>query len=331
MQPADEFVHVEFRSRPQRIDGVRDVREVQSRGGAGLCVIAGPEDRGELYCWGRGAYNFYGAIWSDSWDEWRYPHRIGPYSDIRSFTQYGTVIRADNTEWAWDGHAGELWTRSELSVGSVMKMGGGAVWVREGLRRSESFARFYAAGVFTIPGIVDFAAGDEHSCALTSGGRVFCWGRNEAGQAGNFDLGGRCGVPDVMDRGNCVRTPTPIPGIDDAVAITADPYRGCVIRRDRTVWCWGSNGSLTPGGPGTLGDGLPPRETCGRDFFGDTWDCARRPVQVVGLRDAVEVSTGGSGPICAVVSSGQVYCWGSGGAYIDGTTEERTTPTLVRW
>ena len=329
LQPSELPARSEIRGRPQRIMGVVDVREIQIRSG-GFCVIAGPEEEGALYCWGVESFEFYGAFWGDSWDEWRYPHRMGSMTGIRSFTQTGGVVRSDNSEWAWSGHAGTAWRMYPGWAGMILKEAGGALWVTSGLTRpGDEFARIYAEGVYAIPGIVDIVGGEEHSCALTRSGQVFCWGTNEFGQAGNFDLGGHCGAR-APDEGYCVRTPTAIPGIDDAVKIASSLTTVCVIRRGGTVWCWGLN-DLLRDGLGSIGDGRPPGETCGYSPWPGPVYCARRPVQVAGLRDAVDISVGV--PVaCAVVASGETYCWGSNrGALGDGTADDRSTPTLVRW
>jgi hypothetical protein len=52
------------------------------------------------------------------------------------------------------------------------------------------------------------------------------------------------------------------------------------------------------------------------------------PVDVVGLRGATAIATGGFYS-CAVLGTGGVKCWGSGGALGDGTTVDRLRPVSV--
>jgi alpha-tubulin suppressor-like RCC1 family protein len=41
------------------------------------------------------------------------------------------------------------------------------------------------AGMQTVPGAVQLAAGDRFTCARTDGGTVYCWGKNDVGQLGD--------------------------------------------------------------------------------------------------------------------------------------------------
>lgn len=186
----------------------------------------------------------------------------------------------------------------------------------------------YAPGLQRLAGIVELSARNEHGCMRVSDGRVFCWGVNDFGAAGNFDLGGQCGAGGAR-WGHCVMTPTEVPGIRDAVKVLTGDYRTCAIRRDGTLWCWGWNEVLADG-RGAIGDGVPSTETCGDGIKGTIY-CRRRPVQVAGLRDVVDVALT-SRAACALVASGQVYCWGrNDGVLATGTTTDVPLPLPVRW
>jgi alpha-tubulin suppressor-like RCC1 family protein len=74
------------------------------------------------------------------------------------------------------------------------------------------------------------APGLYHSCAL-AGGRVVCWGANDAGQLGN---GARTGATLAVE---VVGLPGP------ATAIAAGAAHGCAIGPDQRVRCWGVNDS----------------------------------------------------------------------------------------
>ena len=85
-------------------------------------------------------------------------------------------------------------------------------------------------------------AGAKHTCARTTAQTVYCWGQNDQGQLGN---GGTSKVAGPVQ----VQLPTGV----DLVAIGAGAQHTCVVRKDGTVWCWGSNKKLQLG----LGVGSP--------------------------------------------------------------------------
>ncbi|MGN6106112.1 MAG: RCC1 domain-containing protein [Kofleriaceae bacterium] len=66
--------------------------------------------------------------------------------------------------------------------------------------------------------------GERHSCALTTGGQVVCWGSNELGQLGRDDAF-LTGAPGVA--------------LDDAIDLAAGYAHTCAVRRDGGAWCWG--------------------------------------------------------------------------------------------
>lgn len=340
MQPAElSGLLDDNRLRPQLITGVTGVQELQSYSASGLCVLAGPMSGGAVYCWGRGAFRAYGAGRLESWNLWRYPRRMGTFSDVTSLTQYGGCIRSDQRYWEFDS-TDPNW----VSTFSINERWGGRLvrgvpdvfWVTEGVVASALAESEYEQGLQRIDGITDLVGGLDHTCMLLSTGRVMCWGANDYGQAGNFALGGRCrarttdgGLP-AFDATYCVRPPTEVSDLTDVVRITAGTDATCAVRRDGTVWCWGINPRLGDG-LGMLGDGRAPDETCGVRL-GVVIQCRTRPVRVVGIDNAVDVSMG-SGHTCAVLATGEVRCWGYNdhGELGDGTTVSRGIPAPVRW
>jgi alpha-tubulin suppressor-like RCC1 family protein len=87
-------------------------------------------------------------------------------------------------------------------------------------------------------GVQAITTGDGHSCALTSGGGVKCWGRNDLGQLGTNSLALSSTVPvDVQGLSSGV------------VAISSADEHTCARMTDGALRCWG-DGFL-----GQLGDG----------------------------------------------------------------------------
>jgi alpha-tubulin suppressor-like RCC1 family protein len=86
---------------------------------------------------------------------------------------------------------------------------------------------------------------------------------------------------------------TTVPGLTDAVAVSAGEGYACVILGDQTAKCWGEN-TLDTLGNGQSYAALPS---------------SSRPVEVVGLRGASSISAGRE-LTCAAMFDGTVRCWG---------------------
>jgi alpha-tubulin suppressor-like RCC1 family protein len=154
--------------------------------------------------------------------------------------------------------------------------------------------------------VVDITAGEYHTCALLSDGKVQCWGLNSAGQLGN-------GITQEFLGRNKPVNVTGLPS--PAVGIAAGSAHTCAWLMDGSLWCWGNDEY------GQLGDGSIVK---GAAIKGKPL-----PVKVTGL-DAVTLVSAGSRHTCAM-SDKVVYCWGDNtyGQLGNGSVESSPVPQKV--
>jgi alpha-tubulin suppressor-like RCC1 family protein len=95
-----------------------------------------------------------------------------------------------------------------------------------------------------VSGVSAVAAGDSHTCAVTAGGAVKCWGSNGSGQLGDGTTSSRSVPVDVSGLASGV---TAVAAGDGHTCAVMDAVHGGAVK------CWGSNGF------GQLGDA---RRTC---------------------------------------------------------------------
>lgn len=143
------------------------------------------------------------------------------------------------------------------------------------------------------------AAGNNHTCAITKGGGVKCWGKNDAGQLGN---------------GGIVQQsyPVGVSGLTSGVTgISAGLSHTCALTYSGGVKCWGENSS------GQLGDG--------------TSTDRRTPIDVSGLTSGVLAIAAGQFHTCALTAGGGIKCWGdnSNGQIGNGGYAVQRTPVNV--
>ncbi|MFO0603187.1 MAG: hypothetical protein U0324_08435 [Polyangiales bacterium] len=89
-----------------------------------------------------------------------------------------------------------------------------------------------------LMGIEQVVVNDYSVCARLRDGTVRCWGDN------NYHLLGVGHDGDETCRfgGACRRRPAAVPGLSDVVHLTSASFVTCAVRRDGSVWCWGSVG-----------------------------------------------------------------------------------------
>jgi alpha-tubulin suppressor-like RCC1 family protein len=219
---------------------------------------------------------------------------------------FGCGLDADGSLWCWGaGDGGQLGisTASDLPAPSVV---GEDAWLHVGAGdRHACAARIGDGGLFcwganeraqlglgrrgitsgrNTPTLVDsdrswgfVTAGTVHTCALSDGDLLWCWGGNAEGQLGTGDVIDRR-WPSAIGRGY--------------VAVDAGDRHTCAVTASSTILCWGA------GGEGRLGTGDETRRI--------------EPSIVFGAEPRWRSVSAGGRHTCAVQRRGALYCWGSG-------------------
>ena len=161
--------------------------------------------------------------------------------------------------------------------------------------------------------IIQVSAGESHSCALTSGGNVKCWGKGEYGRLGNDSTNNKDHPVNVVDGDNSTND------LSNIIQIEAGYAHTCALTSSGNVKCWGRNHY------GQLGNG------------NDEFKGVDHPVSVIStqnsdtlLSNIVQIGTG-EYHTCALNSFGNVKCWGYGslGQLGNDDTSDKNDPVTV--
>lgn len=143
-------------------------------------------------------------------------------------------------------------------------------------------------------------AGNDHTCALKTTGRLFCWGADFGGQLGD-------GAP-IQDQDQPVQVAG---GATDWTALSAGGDHNCARKTGR-LFCWG------------------------QDFFGQIGDGGANLDQLEPVRIGSATNWVGVDPgyrhTCARRATGRIYCWGSdsnGQLGNGGPNTERSAPVQI--
>ena len=280
--------------RPMLVPGLAGVRGIAANGTNGFAL----RDDGTVWGWGgrsTGDLGLPAAGISAT------PVRIAGLDDIVSISAGypNLALRRDGTVWIWGQGR-----RVELDHPVPVR--------KHGLPRN----------------VVSVAAGNSYGLALLADGRVLAWGDNSAGQLGNGTRVNRSspapvpGLPPIravsaaqysgyavardgtlwswgfngmgeLGRGSkavFLLRPGRVVGLTDGVQIAPGEDHALAVRRDGTVWAWGSNWY------GDLGDG--------------TMSSSTRPVRVRLPGRAVSVGASWMHSL-ALRADGTVWAWGA--------------------
>jgi alpha-tubulin suppressor-like RCC1 family protein len=220
-------------------------------------------------------------------------------------------LAADNgqtTQWLGGTTQVVPITQTALASGefhscSVGSDGAATCWGYNGLGGLGDGSTTYRLAPVPVTGLqkggAAIAGGRAHSCAITTGGGLKCWGNNLDGQLGDGTTVTRL-------------TPVQVPSLTSGVsAIALGASYSCALTNAGAVKCWGDNAF------GQLGDGTTTDRST--------------PVQVSGLSSGVVAISASGAHSCALTAAGSVLCWGYNqyGQLGDGTQANRPLPTAV--
>lgn len=286
-----------------------------------VCAVV----NGSAKCWGQGTA---GKLGNGSTANSNVPVQVSGFtSGVKSIaTSYvhSCAVKSDGTVWCWgdNGCPGCANFQGWLGCGPAVSTSAVPVQVK-GIGGS---------GVLTVDPNASITMGAYHTCIL-SAGAVYCWGSNGYGELGVaspaqspypvqpytsgvtavaggdrhtcYIVGGavKCsGLNQLGELGNGTttnsNTPVQVTGLTSgATSIGAGAWHSCAVVNGN-AWCWGH------GSYGQLGNGANSQSSV--------------PVQVKDaagtgfLADVKEIYAAGY-LSCALMTAGNVYCWGDNG------------------
>ncbi len=162
-----------------------------------------------------------------------------------------------------------------------------------------------------VSNITQISAGGGHVLALTASGHVIAWGSNYNGALGRPP---RRELP--MDEA------AEVPGLTGVVSVAAGNVLSTVLKKDGTVWAWGSNEA------GQFGNGQRS------DSVGVNSGWELIPQQVPGVSNVIAISLGGRHTL-ALLKDGTLRGWGNtdwgqlGGGVSGAFQEKPMTPKIT--
>ena len=186
------------------------VAEVSS--GTNARTTCAVDNTGHAWCWGK---NSRGQLGDGSRSHRRSPVAVATDHDGNQFDQVTDICvgkahtcarKSDGSVWCWGDDS-----RGQLGDGP----------------RRVSKTRPVKVALNGDAALHGLSCGFKHTCAITTTGRLQCWGRNRTGELGDGTFISRSVPVEVNTLGPTVKR------------VTVADRHSCATQNDGTQWCWG--------------------------------------------------------------------------------------------
>jgi alpha-tubulin suppressor-like RCC1 family protein len=167
---------------PAIVNNVHSVRKVATSEAA-CCAI---RIDNTMQCWGYNVFGELGRGFDSEYGVIEAPGFVDNFGDVERISPgsgHVCATKTDQSLWCWGRN-------NKYQLASTC----------ESLQCSDSGNGPYISLPARVPldNVVDVAAGDYSTCALTKDSKVYCWGSNEFGQVGNGAIGDKVLEPTLV-------------------------------------------------------------------------------------------------------------------------------------
>lgn len=292
---------------PVLVSGINDAVDIT----ASISTTCALHSDGSISCWGDNGAGQLGA--GSKVEKSSIPIKVKGMTDaiavstgggITYFSNHTCAVHRSGSVYCWGGHGlGDVGVRSYtpkkvtgINDATSVSAGVGHTCVLTErnevlcwgyLQLEQEDGTYFSQRPVKIPGIsnvAEISAAEDYTCALHRSGQISCWGKNFVGTLGRG-----------FYTDQTVYSPSLVKDISNAVSISSKSNRSCAVLSSGKIKCWGDNRH------GQLGDGKLSYSTV--------------PVEVKNISNAVSVAVGGEYFVgehsCALLSTDEIYCWGS--------------------
>ncbi len=253
--------------------GVLEYWESFSTGHDYSCAIT--DDAAELYCWGRNDLGQLGrgTVSGNVAANWSLQAKVTQGTDdwVKAVAGATHTCGIKNTDelWCWgDNSTGQLGDGTTTDSANPIQVFEDAAATIPFTALDVAVGGYYN-GTITAGG---------HTCAIKTGGTLWCWGKNDVSQLGDGTTTNRT-------------EPTQIGADTDWVSVKAGNRYTCAEKSDGALYCWGDNSA------GQIGTNSPP----------DNPVTAPKEVAAGTIWRDYDL---GQQSACAVTSDNGLECWG---------------------
>lgn len=244
---------------------------------------------GTVWAWG---YNAAGELGDGTFENRNTPVQVKGLDHIKSISGGSFAIKDDGTVWTWG------MTLISDKDGYIDNNGS--------VSRCQALSKPTPFQIPSISNVVGIDADNMHAIFIKDDGTVWCWGYDAYGQLGNGGISWNNWMYKAV--------PVQAKGLSDIKQVVACPSSSIALKKDGTVWIWGSNGG------GQLGTG-------------DTGGVEPVPIKVKGLDGVIAISCKSAHSVF-LKDDGSIWMSGAdciSTAGYEDMGESFDTPTKVLW